>query len=385
MSVNDLLVMILNDALGTVQSSQVKFTYIIGNNGTGKSILLRKVAELATKESEIKRIQCVTSTVYDKFFDLKDEKIKYLGLRNVSNAIFFSSITRQIAKSIISNQKCLNVISNQLGQKFKIKFKKSKNPNSLSYTDKRKSRGNKVIFSDSEIKYMDDILDVDIDPVDISAQERDVIRRYLDLNPNNCELKVGKPNGFYSYDFLSSGEQNRLLTAIKIISNLENNSLVIIDEPEISLHLHWQQEYHAFLKKMISGHSGVHFIIATHSPIIVSEAYKHEDSQAVVILDSEGFGGGSFEYLDVVKGSESYDSVVLDFFSTSTYKSSTVEERIASILSGGNIVNDPIKVISDLEKLNKILPKNDEKKRLIYEAINLVHKLKEKNSNETIS
>ncbi|ENG6062462.1 ATP-binding protein [Vibrio cholerae] len=371
----ELLSKLERDIKNTIKEEGIKFTYIIGNNGTGKSILLSKLASRLAHEKEINKIQCVTNTIYDKFFQLKSEKIIYLGLRNVSNAIFFSTITRQILKNLISNEKCLNMISNQLNQKFEIKFKKSKSSDAISYIDRRKNRSDKKVFTQSESEYLNSLLDISIDPHELNSEQRGIITKYLDLNPNNCELAIEKSGKFINYDFLSSGEQNRLLTAIKILSHLENNSVIIIDEPEISLHLHWQQEYHSFLKRIIRGHNGVHIVIATHSPIIVSEAYKTENSQAIVILDNDKSASESFNYLDVVQGSESFDSIIFDFFNTSTYKSSTVEEKIASILSRKDLLGNKDQAISELTKMIGVLNENDEKKNIIYEAINLIKKI----------
>ncbi len=56
----------------------------------------------------------------------------------------------------------------------------------------------------------------------------------------------------------------------KLLFDFERSSLVMIDEPEISLHVTWQQEFLGDLDKIreVTGHS---FLIATHSPSIVGE------------------------------------------------------------------------------------------------------------------
>ncbi len=69
----------------------------------------------------------------------------------------------------------------------------------------------------------------------------------------------------------SSGEQCLFLLFLGIISSIDDNSLILIDEPEISLHPSWQQRFVEILNKSLSKYSGCHFIIATHSPLIVSD------------------------------------------------------------------------------------------------------------------
>lgn len=69
---------------------------------------------------------------------------------------------------------------------------------------------------------------------------------------------------------LSSGEKHEIVLTHKLLFDFERSSLVMIDEPEISLHVTWQQEFLGDLDKIreVTGHS---FLIATHSPSIVGE------------------------------------------------------------------------------------------------------------------
>ncbi len=67
---------------------------------------------------------------------------------------------------------------------------------------------------------------------------------------------------------LSSGEQHELILSYDLIFRVEPQSLIMIDEPELSLHVTWQ---HRFLDDMerISKLSDLDFLIATHSPQII--------------------------------------------------------------------------------------------------------------------
>lgn len=71
-------------------------------------------------------------------------------------------------------------------------------------------------------------------------------------------------------DALSSGEQHELVLAYELIFRAKTQSLILIDEPELSLHVTWQ---HKFLDDMerISKLSNLDFLIATHSPSIVNK------------------------------------------------------------------------------------------------------------------
>ena len=72
---------------------------------------------------------------------------------------------------------------------------------------------------------------------------------------------------------LSSGEQNLLLMIFDLIFDAQESSLILIDEPEISLHISWQNK---FLKYVYEIKDIYQFdvIVATHSPDII---YDHWD------------------------------------------------------------------------------------------------------------
>nr|WP_255582608.1 AAA family ATPase [Dickeya sp. ws52] len=71
-------------------------------------------------------------------------------------------------------------------------------------------------------------------------------------------------------DILSSGERQLLVLIANVILNKYTNlsRVIIIDEPEISLHLRWQER---FSEEIISINPETQFILATHSPDIVGD------------------------------------------------------------------------------------------------------------------
>ena len=83
----------------------------------------------------------------------------------------------------------------------------------------------------------------------------------------------------------SSGEQAVLLTLLGIAAEIEDNSLVLLDEPEISLHPEWQERIISLLVDTFSGYRGCHFVIATHSPQVL--AHAGHVASSVVVLDKD--------------------------------------------------------------------------------------------------
>ncbi|CAL8977585.1 Vitamin B12 import ATP-binding protein BtuD [Propionicimonas sp. T2.31MG-18] len=76
---------------------------------------------------------------------------------------------------------------------------------------------------------------------------------------------------------LSSGEQQMVVLAHKILFETEPGTLVIIDEPEISLHIRWQDQLLGHLIDM-GARSSLQFLMATHSPMILASHPEMERS-----------------------------------------------------------------------------------------------------------
>lgn len=76
------------------------------------------------------------------------------------------------------------------------------------------------------------------------------------------------PTGPIAPHDLSSGEQHEIIMTYRLIFESSPGQLVLIDEPEISLHVRWQRQFLGDLKK-IAQLDGLRFIVATHSPQIV--------------------------------------------------------------------------------------------------------------------
>lgn len=71
---------------------------------------------------------------------------------------------------------------------------------------------------------------------------------------------------------LSSGEQHELVMFYDWIFNTTSKTLILIDEPELSLHIKWQLSYVDELLKIINN-SGFSAVLATHSPQIINDKW----------------------------------------------------------------------------------------------------------------
>lgn len=72
-----------------------------------------------------------------------------------------------------------------------------------------------------------------------------------------------------SLESLSSGEQHHLVMFFDLLFKVPKDALVLIDEPELSLHITWQKN---LLRDLLSITEKNHFdiVLATHSPYVIS-------------------------------------------------------------------------------------------------------------------
>lgn len=83
--------------------------------------------------------------------------------------------------------------------------------------------------------------------------------------------------------YLSSG-QRQVLALISAVKSADEGSLILLDEPEISLHIDWQER---LVEQLHAPLTGSRLIIATHSPDIVAR-HRHL-CKIIESNDSEGF------------------------------------------------------------------------------------------------
>lgn len=100
------------------------------------------------------------------------------------------------------------------------------------------------------------------------------------------KLKISRQDGFQIVDEddqektlelgkLSSGEKQEIVLFYELIFDTQSELLLLIDEPEISLHVAWQKQFINDLLE-IAQQTSVKVIVATHSPQIIS---NHWDAQ----------------------------------------------------------------------------------------------------------
>ena len=106
--------------------------------------------------------------------------------------------------------------------------------------------------------------------------------------------------GSFNINESSSGERSLLLLICSIANEIKNNSLICIDEPEISLHPEWQEQFIQLISEVFKTYRNCHFLIATHSPLIISKLKTKScfvlDLDHNELLNSEMFKSKSADY-----------------------------------------------------------------------------------------
>lgn len=98
-------------------------------------------------------------------------------------------------------------------------------------------------------------------------------RKKVHLNPDRSLGIVSARGDVLSVSDLSSGEQHELILLKYLLFDATPGSVVLIDEPEISLHVSWQKAFLGDLSR-ISRISRLRFIVATHSPQIINNSWN---------------------------------------------------------------------------------------------------------------
>lgn len=163
---------------------------------------------------------------------------------------------------------------------------------------------------------------------------------------------------------LSTGEISLLLRLFNIINQIENNSIILIDEPELHLHPNWCINYISKLKQLFNKYDS-HFIIATHSPLLVANLNKEDivvlkKINNVIInsnIDTGTFGVNIDTVLEQVFGVTLSDSEII----------STIFQEIQKKFNSKR-TKKQLEAVNELKKL----PQSSEKFRVFknnYEKI----------------
>lgn len=122
------------------------------------------------------------------------------------------------------------------------------------------------------------------------ANRINLFLNYINGKFRNKSIQISREEGFVVLghngvpiepNALSSGEQHELVQLYDLLFRVKPGTFVLIDEPELSLHLLWQKKYLSELLE-IAKTAEFDVIVATHSPFIIGDR-----SDLAVALDAD--------------------------------------------------------------------------------------------------
>ena len=173
-----------------------------------------------------------------------------------------------------------------------------------------------------EINGIFEILELDVKLSEISKDE------------NSMPIFKDSSGKKFGINELSSGEKQLFLRTLAIKMLEPENSIIMIDEPELSLHPKWQQKIVDVYRKIGKNNQ---IIIATHSPHILGSVKKEN----IMLLDKDDDGK-----IVVKTGNELYNS----------YGQPT--DRVLKDIMGLKTTRNP-KVFKLLEEAGELVDKNE--------------------------
>ncbi|END5390294.1 ATP-binding protein [Vibrio vulnificus] len=275
------------------------------------------------------KLICLSTSPFDRFpsnkrslkwmssnqdIEVKNSIYTYIGLKNSSSISVKSMITNvidTILKSPVKIKNNVGVIRDTLsylgyGKRIRLTFKTAIQSGYLLHDDMEnvmsKVESMNEMLSSRDLREISDSIRILRDKHNSKTEQFSVsmnlvadelfnddyissIRVLLNndmIKILSFKLSLKEDNRrFITFHNASSGEQCLALMMLGIASVIEDNALICIDEPEISLHPEWQEEFIPMIRESFSLYSGCHFIVATHSPLIVSKL----DSDNCIVLD----------------------------------------------------------------------------------------------------
>jgi ABC-type enterochelin transport system ATPase subunit len=113
--------------------------------------------------------------------------------------------------------------------------------------------------------------------LDSLLQKIRLFKELIDQRFRTKDVRITRKNGIevifksenVPLEKLSSGEQHQLVLFFELLFEIPENSLILIDEPELSLHVAWQKKFIADLARIIALNK-FDVVLATHSPQLIS-------------------------------------------------------------------------------------------------------------------
>lgn len=234
------------------KSVDSKVNILVGNNGSGKSTLLKALQLLLVGDAkslkDIEKITLQTDTGYLVF----EEKAKP-QISGASSLETYYVNTFDIPSSKKSAQ---SQLTQQLDT---LLYQRQKDV--YSFTDYRLSLMNSGSV-DTHQTHIDELFSIINDLFSTTGK---IIR----INKQN-EVVFDKKSATLTIEQLSSGEKQMLILLFTVFLMKQKPSILLLDEPEISLHIVWQDK---LIETLLTINPNCQIFLTTHSPNIFADGW----------------------------------------------------------------------------------------------------------------
>jgi predicted ATPase len=310
-----------------------------GIMGSSSRTLIRRAIDILLENYSNKHISKCYRYVFD-YLDYKPEiTLEYSIIQRELSDFEGQEITpEQIENYILKKSKYSglnqNIYSN-ISNKYRNRFTEI-----CDFLNELRDKGGgkyeiEIDFSSSNINKLDK--DNNKYEADLKIYEILNILRKINMVRDFDIKLVKKDNRPFSFSDSSSGEANILCTLIALIPLVEDNSCILIDEPEISLHPTWQYRYIELLNKIFECFKGCHIIIASHSHFLVSDLPTNNSSVVALRREKEIIKS---TLLEESTFGWSAEDILLNVFNMSTTRNYYIS----------NIVSEALELIAKKQK-----------------------------------
>jgi predicted ATPase len=186
---------------------------------------------------------------------------------------------KQIKKSFADLDKKRQTLEKRAFLSFRNWYQKEKNPYENKNVDLLADRFMKFHFLKVYLEEQGEKYKV----FDWMNDRCDKFEKIINNMLASTQIRIRRDKGFSFYnlhqksghyheldvDQISSGEMQQIVMYYDFLFNCDPGTLVLIDEPEISLHIVWQEQFIENLQNL-NTLTNVNFLVATHSPYIIS-------------------------------------------------------------------------------------------------------------------
>lgn len=333
----------------------------------------------STKSSVRRTIRHIFNATYESkdFIESLKKLLKFLGFEESFQVVYRTKLNKLFFSKELTISNFRKFYEEWWDEDFKFTNRKKENPIwSIPYYNKHFKSNDleteKLInyllkLPDDKSKYQNKpkssskIIMLDLFDSEVNEEDLIMISHLENLDIINLEgIRVRKSKKQLSISDISSGEYHLLISLIGLFSNITNNSLILIDEPEISLHPNWQMRYISFLKLVFSSFPSCHFVLTTHSHFFVSDL--EGESSSVIALDRNNSERKIFAHLlESDPFGWSAENVLLNVFGVATNRNYYIAERLSEIFKEASKSKSPDlrKYKNELIQWHKQLKSND--------------------------